>query len=56
MTDIVYSTDSEEHLINIGELSQPDWDIFTQAELQEDIEAMNNYLDQQHLDYDWDGE
>jgi hypothetical protein len=43
--DIIYSTDSEEHLVNTGEISQPQWCEFTQFEMQEDINAMNDYLD-----------
>jgi hypothetical protein len=46
----VYSTDSEEHLVNTGEISEPQWDCLTQDEMNEDINAFNDYLDQQHLD------
>ncbi len=56
MSYIIYSTDSEEHLINIGEISQPQWDLFDEQDIIEDTNAMNDYLDQQELDMDWDGE
>ena len=54
MSYVVYSTDSEEHLINIGEISQP-FDELTQQEMQEDINAMNDYIDQLGGE-EWDGE
>lgn len=43
--DVIYSTGSEEHLINIGVKSEPQWDELTDYEIQEDINAMNDYLD-----------
>ena len=48
----VYSTDSDEHLENIGEKSVPQWDELTDIELSEDIQAVNDYLDDEldHLD------
>ena len=55
--DVIYKTDSDEHLINIGVKSEPQWDALTEYEIIEDINAMNDYLDQHHLDdSDWDGE
>jgi hypothetical protein len=55
--DVVYKTDSDEHLINIGAKSEPQWCELTEFEIQEDVNAMNDYLDQQHLDDSgWDGE
>lgn len=40
-----YSTDSNEHLINIGEKSEPQWDYLTEQEISEDINAWNDFLD-----------
>ena len=48
---ICYSTDSDEHLINIGEKAEPHWDYFTQQEIQEDIDAWNDYLDDELNNY-----
>ena len=42
---IVYSTDSEEHLINTGEIPDPQWDYLTEQEICEDVNSMNDYLD-----------
>jgi len=42
---ICYSTDSDEHLINIGEKSEPQWCELTDAEIKEDVNALNDYLD-----------
>ena len=38
MSEFYYSTDSEEHLINIGEKQEPQWDKVTEEELWEDID------------------
>ena len=37
MSDVVYSTDSDEHLVNIGEKSEPQWDYLTHQDLDQDL-------------------
>ena len=37
MSDVVYKTDSDEHLINIGEKSEPQWDYLTEQDLEQDL-------------------
>lgn len=37
MIDVIYSTDSEEHLINTGEKSEPQWCELTDEEAKQDI-------------------
>ena len=36
MSYVVYSTDSDEHLVNIGEKSEPQWDYLTEQDLEQD--------------------
>ena len=49
MSDIYYSTDSVEHLVNIGKKSEEQWCELTEDEIQEDIHAMNDYWDKYEL-------
>ena len=37
---ICYKTDSDEHLINIGEKYEPQFDYLTQAEIYQDLNDM----------------
>ena len=48
MNNVIYSTDSEEHLVNTGELSQPEWCEFTQQEIDEDIQSGWDMYDRIH--------
>ena len=50
MSDVIYSTDSEEHLINTGVIQEEQWCELTEFEMIEDIKAMDDYLEQRHLD------
>lgn len=46
-----YSTDSEDHLINIGERQEPQWDDLTSWELNEDlVDSFNDAIHQEDLD------
>ena len=49
MSDVIYSTDSEEHLINTGVIQEHQWCELTEFEMAEDINDMNDFLDHQIL-------
>jgi hypothetical protein len=55
MSNVVYSTDSDEHLENTGEKVVHKWCELTEEEVRQDIEGMNNYLDfiDSQLNEDW---
>lgn len=42
MSEFYYSTDSEEHLIDIGEKQEPQWDALTDWELAEELSESFN--------------
>ena len=37
MSDVIYRTDSDEHLINVGEKQEPQWCELTDEEIKQDI-------------------
>jgi hypothetical protein len=37
MADVIYRTDSDEHLINTGEKLEPKWYELTEEEIEQDI-------------------
>lgn len=49
MNNFYYSTDSEEHLINIGDKEEDQWDELTRIEMEEDLmDSWDNYMDSNH--------
>ena len=45
MNDVIYSTDSDEHLVNIGEKSEPQWCEQTEEDLMNDLQDMYDSWD-----------
>lgn len=45
---VIYRTDSDEHLISIGEMPDPvaEQVVLSPEEIQEDLDAMNDFLDE----------
>lgn len=52
MRDFYYSTDSDEHLENIGEKQEDQWDELTQLEMLEDLmDSWDDFMDNDHPCY-----
>ena len=50
MSDLIYSTESEEHKINIGEKEEPQWCELTEEELKWDLMDSWDTYDRIHKD------
>jgi len=49
MNNFYYSTDSEEHSINIGEKSEDQWDELTRIEMEEDLtDSWDKFMESDH--------